>query len=213
MQIYSIALSFILETQCILFLEKSTTEKLCIRLKADDKEALAELYNDNVRALYNYGNKIAHSAIVVEDAIQDLFIDVWNYRKNLGEIRSMRAYLYASLRRKIVKSLNQNSVLNNDYRWDDLNLLDDSHEEKIIAKENSDERTIKLRANLKNLSPRQYEAIVLRFYDKLQYQEIATIMEMNEQSARNLIQRGIESLRQYSGIIVSLILIINFLFN
>ena len=63
-------------------------------------------------------------------------------------------------------------------------------------------------ASLNNLSPRQYEAIVLRFYNKLSYLEIAEVMDVNEQSVRNLIQRGIESLRQHSQLIVSLLLFI-----
>jgi RNA polymerase sigma factor (sigma-70 family) len=61
---------------------------------------------------------------------------------------------------------------------------------------------------LNNLSPRQYEAIVLRFYNKLSYLEIAEVMDVTEQSVRNLIQRGIESLRQHSQLIVSLLLFV-----
>jgi RNA polymerase sigma factor (sigma-70 family) len=78
-----------------------------------------------------------------------------------------------------------------------------SEESRVVEKELHDEQLEKLKKYLNNLSPRQYEAIILRFYDEMSYAEIALIMEVNEQSVRNLIQRGLEHLRQYSRLVVS----------
>lgn len=192
-----------------MFSDKATENSdLWNRIRAGERNALACLYNIHVGSLYNYGNKIARSSIIVEDAIQDLFIDLWNYRKNLGIANSVRSYLYASLRRKIIKSMQESHEFCSDYQWDDMHLMVDSEEDKIIAREYTDEKVARLRASLNNLSPRQYEAIVLRFYNKLSYLEIAEVMDVNEQSVRNLIQRGIESLRQHSQLIVSLLLFV-----
>ena len=171
--------------------------------------ALAKIYDLHVDALYNFGNKICQDANVVEDAIHDLFADVWKYREKLTAAKSIRAYLYASLRRKIVKEQTKNvAKLRYDYRWDELNLSTQSVETIHIEKEDSDEQLKKLRANLNNLSPRQYEAIILKFYDDLSYYDISIIMEMNEQSVRNLVQRGLEQLRQYSRFVISLLFLI-----
>lgn len=177
------------------------------RIKAGDKNALAEIYNLHIHALYNYGNKIFQHPQLVEDAIHDLFLDLWRYRKNLSPIKSIRAYLYASLRRKIIRSIKSSSSLGLEPKWEELNLLTDSDEKKLIEKEFIDEQTAKLRTHLNNLSLKQYEAITLRFYDKLSYGDIANLMEMNEQSVRNLIQRGLKKLRQYSRLTISLFLI------
>lgn len=46
------------------------------------------------------------------------------------------------------------------------------------------------------LSPRQKEAIYLKFVSNLSYEEISKVMQMNYQSARNLVFRGLEKLRQ-----------------
>jgi RNA polymerase sigma-70 factor (ECF subfamily) len=175
-----------------------------------DRNALALVYDRYVKVLYNYGNKICQNKMVVQDAIHDVFVDIWRYHKNLSPADSVRFYLYVSMRRKILKQdLNIPHYPGLDF--DDLHLTIPSRETNLIETEVKDEQLLKLKRNLNNLSPRQYEAIVLRFYDNLSYPEIAKLMEMNEQSVRNLIQRGLEQLKKFSKLVVS-ILLFSFLF-
>lgn len=192
--------------------QQNTTEtQLWSKIKAGDVKALELLYNQHVNALYNYGNKIFQNSQLVEDSIHDLFLDIWNYRKNLSPIMHTRAYLYTSLRRKISRTVQKNNFLPFDAKWDaDLQLLIGSHEDRVIEKDMLDEQTRKLRSHLNNLSPRQYEAIILKFYDKMSYEDIGALMEVNEQSVRNLIQRGLEKLRKYVRITISIFFIFQF---
>jgi RNA polymerase sigma factor (sigma-70 family) len=195
----------------ILFSDKNQSDEsqLWDGIKAGDNRALEKVYNLHVKALYNYGNKICQNSSIVEDAIHDLFVDLVSYRKNLSPVISIKAYLFTSLRRKIIKAAKNSNAFGYDDKWEEFHLLVDSEEDRLIEMESLDEQTEKLRSNLNNLSPRQYEAIVLRFYDKLSYDDIATVMEVNEQSVRNLIQRGLENLRQYSRLTISIMLIIH----
>ena len=177
-------------------------------LKSGNKAAFAQIYNCYVHALYNFGNKICQDPQLVEDAIHDLFVDIWRYRENLSPVISIRLYLYASLRRRIIQQHTKNSsLLRYDLKWEKLNLISLPEESRVMEKEIRDEQLEKLKKYLNNLSPRQYEAIILRFYDEMSYAEIALIMEVNEQSVRNLIQRGLEHLRQYSKLVVSMLLV------
>lgn len=182
----------------------SDEQQLWDGIKAGDKKALAAVYRLHAKALYNYGNKIYHNPSLVEDSIHDVFLDLWNYRERLSPVISIRAYLFASLRRKILRS-KESIVIGGDNKWVDFDFVVESDENKIIDSELRDEQVQRLKAHLNNLSPRQYEAIVLRFYDKMHYRDIANVMDVNEQSARNLVQRGIEYLRQFARITVSII--------
>lgn len=186
----------------------ATDAQLWSELKSGNKTALAHIYSCYVDALYNFGNKICQDPQLVEDAIHDLFVDLWRYRDNLSPVISIRLYLYASLRRRIVQQHTKNSnILRYDVKWEKLNLVSPPEESVVMEKEIHDEQLERLKKYLNNLSPRQYEAIVLRFYDEMSYAEIAVIMEVNEQSVRNLIQRGLEHLRQYSKLVVSVLLL------
>lgn len=63
----------------------------------------------------------------------------------------------------------------------------------------SEEETQKLKRIvedlLKELTPRQREAIYLRYMQEMDYEDIAILLNMNVNSARRLVSRGIDSLR------------------
>lgn len=49
---------------------------------------------------------------------------------------------------------------------------------------------------LATLSPRRQAALVLRFYEDLDYDEIASLLECENATARSLVHRGLEDLRK-----------------
>lgn len=184
-----------------------TDTTLWSELKHGNRSAFARIYDTYADALYNFGNKLYHNPQVVEDAIHDLFVDLWRYREKLAVVSSVRVYLYVSLRRRIIQSSKASNVFLYDLEWDKLNLASLPEEARLVEKEVTDLQLERLQRYLNNLSPRQYEAIVLRFYDDMTYAEIAAIMEVNEQSVRNLVQRGLEHLRQYSRLAIPLLML------
>ncbi|HLT79864.1 MAG TPA: sigma-70 family RNA polymerase sigma factor [Cyclobacteriaceae bacterium] len=169
-------------------------------LKKGDRNAFSMLYQRYVGLLYNYASRICKDRDRIQDCIQDVFVALWKYRKNLAATTSVKYYLYRALRSRIFKtSAASEWNVQDGVRWDDMeNLIDLSPEEELMSIESGDERTRRLKKYLHNLSPRQYEAIMLRFYDEFSYEEIAQIMGANPQSVRNLVTRGLLQLRQYA---------------
>lgn len=173
-----------------------------------DKTGFAKLYERYFKLLYNYGRKICHDGSSVEDSIHDLFVDLWRYKSNLAATTSVRFYLYRCLRRRLIKDNTNVLWLSDDMQRleEVLRLATPAHENDIIESESKDYRLNQLKKLLNDLSPRQYEALVLYFYDEFSYQEIASMLQVNVQSARNLVQRGLLQLRQFSRHIVTLAL-------
>ncbi|HKZ37415.1 MAG TPA: sigma-70 family RNA polymerase sigma factor [Chryseolinea sp.] len=175
-----------------------------------DRNAFATLYERYFKLLYNYGRKISQDGSHVEDSIHDLFVDLWRYKSNLSTTTSVRFYLYRSLRRRLIKKNNNVLWLSHDIHLleEVLQLSSPSSENQIIESESADYRVNQLKKLLNDLSPRQYEALVLFFYDEFTYPEIASMLQLNEQSARNLVQRGLLQLRQYAKHIISFFLLL-----
>lgn len=173
-----------------------------------EKEAYTKLYQDYFKVLYNYGKKVCSNTQQVEDGIHDLFVDLWRFRANISVTTSVRFYLYRSLRRRLVKeNLNPLLISQHGFKIEDvLHLASPSLENEIIESESKNRKVLQLKKLLDDLSPRQYEALVLFFYDEFSYEEIASMLHVNEQSARNLVQRGLSQLRQYAKYLVSLFL-------
>jgi len=185
--------------------DESTAWKGLIQGNRDSFDLIYQMY---FKSLYHYGRKLCHDPIAVEDAIHDLFLDLWRYRENLSFTTSIRFYLFRALRRRIVKNNAKDieaTIFSGEaglFHFLSLGSCEDS----IVQTEQQDEQLLKLKRSLNNLSQRQYEALMLRFYGDFSYDEIASMMEVNEQSARNLVQRALEQLRNFTKILSSFIL-------
>lgn len=173
-------------------------------LRRGEAASLAWLYDRFFGVLYNYGRKLCADTKSVEDGIHDLFVDLWRFRANLSPTTSVRFYLYRSLRRKLLRNTaGEVSLIKNGVIPDHLLQTAPCEEQVTIDRETDDRRLSHLKKLLDDLSPRQYEAMTLRFYDELSFVEIGEILGVNEQSARNLVQRGLTQLKQYSKLLLT----------
>ncbi|MBT1705798.1 RNA polymerase sigma factor [Chryseosolibacter indicus] len=165
--------------------------------KQGDKKALDYVFEKYVRLLYAYGAKITKNTGVVEDSIQDLFVELWHRRESISDVTSIKFYLLKSLRRKIVRNLaGINEIIVDESTLEDYELeVEFSQEFKIIQDQVSLEQRDKLSKALSLLTKRQREAVYLKFYEKVSYEEIAEIMNLGIKSAYNLIGKAIDILR------------------
>ncbi|GAB3913665.1 RNA polymerase sigma factor [Larkinella knui] len=165
-------------------------------LKQGDRRAFAELYERYYRTLYNYGYKLMPDTALVEDAIQDLFVDLWRIQQNLGEAESVKFYLFRSLRRKIHR------LAEKENRFLSVDLLtspfrsDTTPEHQITEQEHEQQLVRQLAQALKQLPERQLEVVMLRFYENFKTGEIAAIMGITDKSVRNTLHKAMTHLRE-----------------
>lgn len=174
-----------------------TDLQLWQQLKNGDKSALEKIYYRYIDILINYGTKFTPELSLVEDAVQDLFVIVWNSRDKLSDTDSVKNYLMGSLRNNLVRLIQSQSKVS--YK-DDFNLVPfeivNTVEQEIINDEGSTQRNRLLNQSMEQLSNRQKEAIYLKYYEGKEYEEICELMNINYQSVRNLISTGIKSLKE-----------------
>ncbi|MEM8907357.1 MAG: sigma-70 family RNA polymerase sigma factor, partial [Bacteroidota bacterium] len=167
------------------------------QLKEGDRSALEKIYRAQAVPLLSYGKKWSKNKQLVEDAIQDLFVELWKNRKTLGDTDSIRRYLLTALRRKIIRMLQKHSKYAQSTPVEDLPFMATlSIDDKIIASELATEQGQKLQMALDQLTKRQKEIIYLRYYQEMDYQAIGEIMELNYQSVRNLTSGALRALRK-----------------
>lgn len=71
-----------------------------------------------------------------------------------------------------------------------------SVETRIIQQEFEEQQLKKLRQTLDKLSKREREVIYLKFYQEMDYEQIAALMSINYQSVRNLVHTAIRELKK-----------------
>lgn len=173
---------------------------LWYELKQGDRSAFNSLIRLHYPLLLNYGTKISKDQSLVEDCIQELFIYLWEHRSTLADVVVVKAYLIKSLRRRVINQLttkDQKLVDRVENFSDDLrgSFFTFSHEKFLIDLENSEVVQTKLNSAIANLPDRQREAIFLKYYSGLSYEEIAQVMDMEKQSVANVLRRALLSLR------------------
>lgn len=166
-------------------------------LKAGDINALQDLYHHHIDALYKYGMVLCHDDDRVKDCIHDMFLSFWNNRLGLTIPASGKAYMMVSLRRRIFdkgpKSNLETIPLedgNQDYD------TEKDPEAKWILSEEATENQLKMTHAMSRISARQREIIHMKYFEQMEYEEIARIMDLNYQSARNLVTRALTALRK-----------------
>ncbi len=165
-----------------------------------NEEAYTALYRQHVQALYRYGMSLVPvSEAFVFDCIHDVFTEIWAKRERLSVPDNVRFYLLHALKIRILHLLQRKerpteaiSQLDFDTLW-----AEPSAEDVLLIREENTLKEVLVKKLISQLPPRQQEALRLRFVESFDYTEIAENMEINKQSAQNLVFRAIEKLREW----------------
>lgn len=169
-----------------------------LAFKSGSESAFDFIYDTYFSRLYNYGLRFSSDKDLIKDCIQNMFVELWHRKENLADVQSVKFYLYKCLRHKIIQEL---SRLNKLIHEQDLEEgytfeVNFSHEFLLITRQITEENQARLLKAFGLLTKRQKEAIFLRYYDNLDYQQIAEIMQLKEvKYARTLIYRALDVLK------------------
>jgi len=167
--------------------------------KQGNREAFSELFRKYYTPLFQYGSKIISDSVLLEDCIQELFLELWK-TKNQVVVKSVKAYLFKSLKYKLYRVLGQRRLQSEGLLKDEM-VFELSHDTFMVNREEEQERARLLLAAFNKLSHRQKEVIYLKFFQGLSYEEVSEIMEINYQVARNLIYLAIRSMKKMISVV------------
>lgn len=151
-------------------------------------------------SLYRYGRHFTKDEAIITDCIQDVFINIWQNRHKADAISFPRQYLLTSLKRRIIRVTSQNKKklsLPGEELHDYNFSLEFSIEDIIVEKQIAEENAVKLRQILDQLPARQKEVIYLIYYQQLDHQQVAEVMNINRQSVYNLLHESIRKIREF----------------
>jgi RNA polymerase sigma factor (sigma-70 family) len=171
-------------------------QNLWISFIQGDDASLEILYRRYFDELYNYGKKWLNDALLTEDAIQDLFIKLMKNRSTLSPTTSVRYYLFRSFRSMVLDKIKKNNRMQMiDEPGEHLFLFELSPEKLLVEEQDSIAMKEKLAAALHSLTPRQREAVYLRYIGGFSYAEVAEAMELTAKGTYKLMARAIEALK------------------
>lgn len=167
--------------------------------KNGDLEALERIYIDYFDMLCLYGRQFsAEDPCLVQDCIQDLFIQLYTKRSRLSDTNSIKFYLMKSLRRLIIYKKTINMHKNISIEIDTVTIPPVelyNVENKILKEEEEETHRTMIQKYILLLPKRQRDAIYLRYYTSLKYDEIAEKMNLTTKSVYKIIYKGLKSLK------------------
>ncbi len=166
--------------------------------KSGSSEALEYIYRTYAKDLFNFGMKIKANSSLVEDAIQELFVELWSSRRNLANTQKIRFYLLKALKRKIYYQLNRECKLYAEKSAEEVSAVQVTlpFESRLIDEQTLNEKKAHLLHCVNQLPQRQKEVLQLLFFENLSYEEVAEIMNIRVKSVYMLACRTLSSLRK-----------------
>lgn len=163
-------------------------------LKEDDQGAFTEIYSRYAEKLTGFASAKLYSLEDSRDVIHDVFVKLWEERKQLQIDRNLEAYLFTLIRYRIVDKIRKN-ITREDYAGivQALRVNYESETEKLIA---AKEIKKGIEQAVDKLSPRVKEIYLLSREEQLSIPEIAAKLQLSEQTVKNQLTFALKHLRE-----------------
>lgn len=182
------------------------------RLLKGDRLALNEIYTQNFSPLYHYGMRMLQDEEGVRDCLHNLFVKLWENHKTLKPTDHIRYYLLSALRNNIINyRVKESKFQKVDLETHEVFDLKFSVESDYIRKEEQHEKVKQLSDAMNKLTARQKEIIYLKYFEEMDYDEIAELMNLSKKGAYKLSARALEALREILNVDKAMLMAILFM--
>ena len=165
---------------------------LLARIRAGDRAAFERLFRTWYPRLADWAFRLLESRDAAEDAVQEVFVAIWQGRERLPEAQSIAAYLHRAVRNRALNQLRQQKTAG---RWiaaqDSEPMISAEVESGLVDRE----LDAAYRAALAELAPRGREVFVLSRERGLTYAQIAETLGISVKTVETLMGRAIAALR------------------
>lgn len=173
-----------------------------------DDAAYEEIYLLFVKDLFSYGLYCHAKYEIIEDAIHDIFVEIYAKRETLKNVQNLKLYLIVAFKNRLIYLLKKEKLGEELKEKHQVFVNEQGNiEEKIEIEDDKIQKNKVINTLINELNENQQEAIYLRFVEGFTVEEIALILNINYQSAKNLLHRSIKKLRALKRTVIISILL------
>ena len=175
-------------------------QEVVFRLREGDKQAYAQLFQEQYKGLVSYANKFVMDTEVARDLVQDVFIYIWEKRQKISIESSITSYLYRAVHNISINHLKKESTKTDYIRNFLINLngsdyhssqADDAHE--LVVQKDLSERI----DEIITLLPEQCRNIFkLSRFRGMKNKEIAAVYSISVRTVETQIYRALKVLKE-----------------
>ena len=173
-------------------------EAILKRIASGDTSAVSSCLDQYGGLVWSIARKMLRSTDDAEDAVQEIFIDIWKNAERFDEKLSSETTFVAMIaRRRIIDRI----------RRTNRRITADSLEDVVTEPQSRDDRKVQLSveaeqaaAALRSLKPEQQQVLQLSIVQGLSHQEIADVTGMPLGTVKTHARRGIIQAREMLGL-------------
>lgn len=188
-------------------------DRLIVGLKKGDKSVFEEVYREYYIPLCFYSLKYVEKIEDAEEIVQNLFLKLWEKRKELEINSSLKAYLYRAIQNYALNYLSKKKTINKYVLHQEWQSYDNS--ENGLQKLEAEELSIILKHALLKLPEKRRRIFELSRFDGLKYGKIALRLAISVKTVETQMTKALKYLRvilkEYVPILIFLVLINNML--
>ncbi len=179
-----------------LFSMSETSDKqLLTLLQQGDQKAFIVIYERHHKPLYVLAYKYLKNKDLAKDAVQQIFLKLWEYHTALTINISLRNYLYTMLKNHVLNEIrNHTTVIEKHYQ-----ILQESveYEEELLAKLEEHEMFDQLYTAIERLPEQKRMICLYKIRENLSNQEISDKMQISIPTVKTHYTQAIKILRQH----------------
>ena len=171
----------------------STDSSLLVRIKADEKSALQELFNQQYMPVCNAIVRLVRDKALAQDLGQEVFIKFWEKRHQLEIKSSLPAYLRRMAINEAISHLRKyQKMRSEEFIPERYNATTISSEDVFIGAELKE----RVKVAIDTLPPRCRLIFQLSRFEELTYKEIAARLDLSVKTIENQMGKALRILRE-----------------
>ncbi len=165
-------------------------------IASGDTTAFETLYHHYKKKIYSTAYGVLQSSTHAQDALQEIFIKIWVNRGKLKNMNYFPAWLNTIIRNHLYYKLRQQAKREKPLDY----LINDDHDsftEKIYNEAEFKELVVLVEEAMSKLSPQQQRVFELSRLQGLKHREIATEMNLSQETVKKYIMEALRQVRDY----------------
>ncbi|MFC5409346.1 RNA polymerase sigma-70 factor [Larkinella bovis] len=165
------------------------------RLKMGEEKAFEEIFYRYYKHLYAIGLKFLKHPDLAEDAVQDVFLKLWDHRETLDEAYAIKNFLSVSMKNHVLNVIRDHHQTIWEYISADVE--ERLGEDTTSAAFQLQEYGAILERGMKELSPQREKVFRLRVFNGLNNEEVAGQLSVSVNTVKVQFSQATKFLKDY----------------
>jgi RNA polymerase sigma-70 factor, ECF subfamily len=187
--------------------ESFSDQQLLKLLAGGSRESYTIIYKRYSELLFRHACSMLDDRTEAEDVIQEVFMMLWTKRAELIAARSLSAYLYSSVRNRILNHITHQKVI--DRYINSLRAHFESGgyttDERLLEKE----LAAVIEKEIKSMPPKMQEIFLMSREQHLSHRDIGALLNISDKTVKQQVYKAVKQLKDKIGHLLRNISVLN----